>query len=169
MLGNSIQSEHYLLEDVNSTPHRHKLKINLAGAGVDSETGFTWCSFTRNIEPKGTYDLDLRRHYYQIYLWGEWNVSESRYYFFVRTCLIDISKYCLSNKSIEFLTITFVQNRPMIAQKSRILNSGVRLNASEPFSEIVFTGGHSLGSNRLSQDGFLFLATLFILLRQIHL
>ena len=94
LLGNSIQSEHYLLEDVNSTPHRHKLKINLAGAGVDSETGFTWCSFTRNIEPKGTYDLDLRRHYYQIYLWGEWNVSESRYYFFVRTCLIDISKYC---------------------------------------------------------------------------
>ena len=82
LLGNSIQSEHYLLEDVNSTPHRHKLKINLAGAGVDSETGFTWCSFTRNIEPKGTYDLDLRRHYYQIYLWGEWNVSESRYYCF---------------------------------------------------------------------------------------
>jgi len=133
--GNSIQSEHYLLEDVDSTPHRHKLKINLAGAGVDSETGFTWCSFTRNIEPKGNYDLDLRRHFYQIYLWGEWNVSESR---------------------------------PMIAHKSRILNSGVRLNASEPFSEIVFTGGHSLGSNRLSQNGYLFLTTTFILLRIIY-
>ena len=77
-LGNSIQSEHYLLEDVNSIPQRHKLKINLAGAGVDSETGFTWCSFTRNIEPKDTYDLDLRRHYYQMYLWGHWNVSDSR-------------------------------------------------------------------------------------------
>ena len=59
-IGNSIKSEHYLLEDIRSVPHRHKLKINLDGAGVDSETGFTWCSFTRNIEPQDTYDLDLK-------------------------------------------------------------------------------------------------------------
>ena len=78
MLGNVIKSEHYLLEDINSVPHRHKLNINLDGVGVDSETGFTWCAFKRNIEPRDPYDLDLRRHYFQIYLWGDWNVSNSR-------------------------------------------------------------------------------------------
>ena len=31
--------------------------------------------------------------------------------------------------------------RPMMPKKSRILNSGVKLNASEPYSEIIFTGG----------------------------
>ena len=78
IVGSRIQGERYLLEDVNSVPHRHKLQVRLNGAGVDSETGFTWCSFIRNIAPQDTYDLDLRRHFYQIYLWGEWNVTSSR-------------------------------------------------------------------------------------------
>ena len=78
-LGKRIQSEHYLLEDINSTPQRHRSQIRLKGAGDDRETGFTWCSFIRNIEPQDTYDLDLRRNYYQVYLWGEWNVSTLRY------------------------------------------------------------------------------------------
>ena len=76
--GKRISSEHYLLENLNSVPQRHKLQIGLTAGGVDSETGFTWCSFTRNIEPQSTYDLDLRQNFYQIYLWGEWNVSTLR-------------------------------------------------------------------------------------------
>ena len=53
------------------------------------------------------------------------------------------------------LSFKFPFCRPMMPKKSRILNSGVKLNASEPYSEIIFTGGHSLGSNRLSQNELL--------------
>ena len=78
IIGNRIQSEHYLLENVDSVPYRHRLQMRLNEAGVDSETGFTWCSFTRRIKPQDAYELDLRRHFYQTYLWGKWNASTSR-------------------------------------------------------------------------------------------
>ena len=55
----------------------------------------------------------------------------------------------------HLLSFTLLFCRPVMPKKSRILNSGVKLNASEPYSEIIFTGGHSLGSNRLFQNQFL--------------
>ena len=167
--GRDIISHHYLLEDINSVPHRHKLSINLADGGVDSETEFTWCGFKRKIEPRDPYDLDLRRHYYQIYLWGDWNVSNSRcilsFCIFAQFTLQNIIWYYNGN---NFIQLNFIFYRPMISQKSRILTSYMRLNASEPYSEIVFTGGHSLGSHRLSHDGFLFIATTFLLLTFVY-
>ena len=62
------------------------------------------------------------------------------------------------------LSFTLLFCRPMIPKKSRILNSGVKLNASEPYSEIIFTGGHSLGSNRLSQNELLSYAAFLLYL-----
>ena len=62
--------------------------------------------------------------------------------------------YTTQNKTYALFQTSF-PCRPMMPKKSRILNSGVKLNASEPYSEIVFTGGHSLGSNRLSQNELL--------------
>ena len=62
------------------------------------------------------------------------------------------------------LSFTLLFCRPMMPKKSRILNSGVKLNASEPYSEIIFTGGHSLGSNRLSQNEFLSCGAFLLLL-----
>ncbi len=65
-----MELEHYLLEDDTSLPFVHASRIRLEDSEVDQETGFTWCTFIRDIRARDVYDLDLTRKFYHFYFWG---------------------------------------------------------------------------------------------------
>ncbi len=72
-----VALSHYLLEDSSSRPFLHASPIRLQAYDVDQETGFTWCTFTRDIRARDAYDLDLTRKFYHFYFWGH-NDEENR-------------------------------------------------------------------------------------------
>jgi hypothetical protein len=46
-------------------------------SGIDNETGFAWCSFTRPMRPEDALDLDLADKMYHFYFMGSIN-NDSR-------------------------------------------------------------------------------------------
>ena len=77
LLGNEMELEHYFIENQNSEPFKHRAPIRLLDSGIDSESGLSWCSFTRPIRPETPLDLDLTEKLFHFYFKGL--IEGSRY------------------------------------------------------------------------------------------
>ena len=64
------------MENANTAPLVHRLRIPLQAEGVDRETNFAWCQFRRPIAPENVYDLDFRQPMYHFYLWDLEDMNE---------------------------------------------------------------------------------------------
>ncbi len=114
-----MELRHYLLEDETSRPFLHATPIRLRNSAVDPETGFTWCTFTRDIRPRDAYDLDLTRKFYHFYFWGRLDDERG--------------------------DVPVVHDK----LRRRLHRSRMRLNASAPYSEVEYDPVALLLSERL--------------------